>query len=178
MHTSNELAAALNRAKSVLERRPEMGLHDDASATAHWTGGTRVNTRHANGAQFETDLPAELGGTGDRVTPGWLFRAGLASCAATSIAMAAATEGIELTGLEVRADSRSDTRGMLGMAEADGHPVSCGPQEVRLRVRIAAPGVPSHRLRKLVEEACRRSPVPNAVTGSVPLLLHIDDVDG
>jgi uncharacterized OsmC-like protein len=60
-------------------------------------------------------MPSEVGGSGDQVTPGWLFRAGLASCAATRIAMAAAAEGIELATLEVRASSRSDTRGLLGM---------------------------------------------------------------
>jgi hypothetical protein len=34
------------------------------------------------------------------VTPGWLFRAGFASCAATCIAMGAAAQGIELASLE------------------------------------------------------------------------------
>ena len=74
-----------------------MGMHDDAPATARWRGGTRVVTSHANGIEIPTDMPGELGGSGDRVTPGWLFRAGLASCAATRIAMGAAAEGIELT---------------------------------------------------------------------------------
>ena len=72
-------------------------MHDDAPATARWQGGTpRRHVSHADGTQVPTDMPAELGGSGDQVTPGWLFRAGLASCAATSIVLAAAAEGIEL----------------------------------------------------------------------------------
>jgi len=72
-------------APSRLPARP--GLLPDRPATARWERGTRVVASHANGAQMATDMPNELGGTGDGVTPGWLFRAGLASCAATSIAL-------------------------------------------------------------------------------------------
>jgi hypothetical protein len=94
------VATALQRVETVFARRPDLALHDDAPAQARWESGTRIVASHANGTQFETDMPAEIGGTGDRVTPGWLFRAGLASCAVTSIAMAAAAEGIELSSLQ------------------------------------------------------------------------------
>ena len=84
-----DVATALERARTVLARKPAMGVHDDAPATARWGGGTRIEASHANGTRMETDMPAELGGSGDRVSPGWLFRAGIASCAATTIAMRA-----------------------------------------------------------------------------------------
>ena len=100
------IAAAMQRVESVLHRRPQAALHDDAPATARWQSGTRVVASHADGTQLVTDMPSELGGSGNQVTPGWLFRAGLASCAATRIAMGAAAAGIELTMLEVRASSR------------------------------------------------------------------------
>ncbi|MEJ7688909.1 MAG: hypothetical protein WKG52_19115, partial [Variovorax sp.] len=87
--TMQDIAAALQRVEAVLQRRPETGLHDDAPAAARWERGTRVVTHHASGAQMATDMPGELGGSGDQVTPGWLFRAGLASCAATSIVVSA-----------------------------------------------------------------------------------------
>ncbi|HUE09319.1 MAG TPA: hypothetical protein VMQ54_00200, partial [Steroidobacteraceae bacterium] len=108
---SQEIAAAMQRVESILTRRPEVGLHDDEPATARWQGGARVASSHANGTLLLTDMPTELGGTGDQVTPGWLFRAGLASCLATRIAMGAAAAGFELTLLEVLAGSRSDARG-------------------------------------------------------------------
>jgi organic hydroperoxide reductase OsmC/OhrA len=121
-----------------------------------------------------TDMPSELGGSGDQVTPGWLFRAGLASCLATRIAMGAATAGIELTLLEVLAGSRSDARGLFGMADGSGEPVGAGPRDVQLLVRIAAPGVSAEKLQTLVEESNRCSPISAAVRDVVPVALRIE----
>lgn len=169
-----DIAAALHRVRSVFQRRPEAGMHDDAPATARWVQGTRVVTRHAEGHTLATDMPAELGGSGDEVTPGWLFRAGLASCAATSIVLNAAAEGLVLSALEVRATSRSDARGLLGMADAAGTPVYAGPGDMTLHVQIAADGVTPERLRQLVEAALRQSPIPCAVNQATPLALQVE----
>jgi uncharacterized OsmC-like protein len=171
---AQDIATALRRVESVLRRRPNTGLQDDAPVTACWDGGTRVVASHANGTQLLTDLPRQLGGSGDRVTPGWLLRAGLASCAATSIAVAAAAEGIELKTLEVVASSRSDTRGLLGMADAEGEPVPAGPRDVQLLVRICAHGVSPERVRALVEDSHRCSPVSCAMQEAVPVALRIE----
>jgi uncharacterized OsmC-like protein len=171
------VADAMERVEIVLRRRPDMGLHDDSPATARWRGSTRIVTSHDNGSEFTTDMPGELGGTGDQVTPGWLMRAGLAACTATRIAMGAAAAGIELTRLELRASSRSDTRGMLGMTESDGTRISAGPQDVQLHVTIAARGVPAEKLRALVAESHRCSPVPCALQEETPVGLHIEIAD-
>ena len=69
-----------------------------------------------------------------------LFRAGNTSCAATSIAIAAASEGVELTALEVRVGSRSDARGLVGMSHANGTPIYAGLFDVELDVVVAANG--------------------------------------
>jgi len=172
--TSEHVAAAMGRVQAVLRRRPDMGLQDDAPATATWQGDTRVVVAHDNGTQVPTDMPTELGGTGDLVTPGWLFRAGLASCATASIALTAAAQGIDLDALEVRVSSRSDTRGQFGMADERGEPVCAGPRDVTMSVRIAARSVAPERLRVLVETGCRCSPIPNAVERATPLALRID----
>lgn len=174
--TTVDLAQALQRAQTALRRRPDMGLHDDAPATARWQHGTRTVASHANGMQMTTDMPAELGGSGDQVTPGWLFRAGLASCAATTIAMAAAAQKIDLTALEVRATSRSDTRGLLGMADERGDPARAAPTDVQLHVRIAAKDVAPARLRALVEDGYRCSPISAAVASALPIDVRIDVV--
>ncbi len=171
---AQDLATALQRVHAVLQRRPDTGLRDDAPATARWSGGTRVVASHANGAQVLTDMPAELGGTGDQVTPGWLFRAGFASCAATSIVMAAARESITLQTLELHASSRSDTRGLLGMADESGQPVDAMPFDVQLHVRIAADGVAPQRLHALAEQGIACSPIPRAVQHAAPITLHIE----
>jgi uncharacterized OsmC-like protein len=168
-----EIAAAMRRAQSVFERRPAAGPHDDAPATACWREGTRVLTRHGDGATIESDMPTELGGRGERPTPGWLFRASLAACTATRIAMSAAEHGIDLQVLEVVARSRSDARGLFGMRDADGVRVDAGPCDVRLDVRIAAAGVPDERLRELVAEAQRLSPVTRVAESATPVAVHV-----
>jgi uncharacterized OsmC-like protein len=169
-----DLAEALQRAERVYQRRPGTGKHADAPATARWRGNTRVVASHANGTQIESDLPTEFGGTGDRVTPGWLFRAGVASCAAASIVMTAAAEGVDLAQLEVEVSSRSDSRGMLGMKESNGELVYPGPCDCELAVRIAAAGVAPERLRALVAEGLRRSPIPNALQNATPIALRVE----
>ncbi len=169
-----EIATAMARVASVLKRKPELGPHQDDPAIARWQSGTRVVASHANGTEMATDMPREIGGNGDQVTPGWLFRAGLASCAATRIAMSAAAAGIALSTLEVRASSRSDTRGLLGMDGEDGSPVCAGPSDVQLHVSISASGVTPERLRELVEQSNRCAPIASAVQNAVQVALHID----
>lgn len=169
-----DIAMALDRAQSILALRPSAGLHDDADGTAIWAGGTRIVASHAAGRTVETDMPTELGGSGDQVSPGWLVRAGVASCAATCIAMTAARAGIALEALEVSVASRSDTRGVLGMAGEDGAAIPPGPKDLRMSVRIAAPGISEVRLRALVEEGRRLAPMSALIEGAAPMALHIE----
>lgn len=173
--TMKDIATALKRVESALKRRPPR-MHDDAPATARWQTGLRVTSSHANGTQVSTDMPIALGGSGDQVTPGWLLRAGLASCLATRIAMSAAAKGIELASLEVTASSRSDARGLFGMVEASGKPVGAGPRDVQLLVRISAPGVSVELLREFVEDSDRCSPVAAALRDQVSVAVRVDAV--
>jgi uncharacterized OsmC-like protein len=173
-----QIAASLERVASVLRRKPQAGVADDSAATARWDGGLRTSVRADNssdtGFSVATDMPTELGGEASAMTPGWLLRAGLASCSATRIAMAAAAEGITLQKLEVRATSRSDARGMLAVPELDGGAVPAGPLAMALHVHISAPGVPSARLRALVASTATCSPVTCAVERPVPVALHVE----
>ncbi|WP_371368231.1 OsmC family protein [Pseudomonas sp. QL9] len=174
---SEQLATALQRLQTVLERRPAYGRVLDEPAMARWQGAGRVSTRHANGTELHTDLPAELGGSGTQVSPGWLLRAALAGCVTTRIAMLAASAGIELDRLEVEAHSQSDLNGLLGLADENGQLPSAGPVTARVQVRIAASGVPAERLRQLVEQGQALSPVSGALAHHVPLSLDIQVAD-
>lgn len=169
-----DVAAAMRRVESILQRRPRTGMHEDAPATARWLGDLRVAASHANGAQVLTDMPAEVGGSGREVTPGWLLRAGLASCLATCIAMHAAARGITLRVLEVRATSRSDLRGVFGLPDAHGEPVGAGPIGMQVTVLIAAAGIAPEALERLVEQSHRCSPISAAVREAVPVSLAIE----
>jgi uncharacterized OsmC-like protein len=168
------IAAALHRVESILKRRPEAGLHGDAPAVARWEGGARVVSRHPNGASVTTDLPSELGGAGDAVTPGWLWRAALSSCLATRIVMAAAVDGIDLSSVEVQASSRSDVRGLLGMKDDSGVPLSPAPSDVQLHVRIRAPEVSHERLHALIAHSQACSPVQIAAGQALPIEVRVE----
>lgn len=177
MSAQRDVAEALERAVAVLTRRPDKGLHEDARATVAWQGGTRTAAFHENGLRMDTDMPTELGGSGSVVSPGWLFRAGIAACGVTVIAMVAASEGIELEALTVQIDSTSDTRGALGMKDPAGEPIYPGPAHMRIAVRIRAQGADAARLRGIVEEGLRRSPIQNAIMHPAPLSLVLDTGD-
>lgn len=171
---SQEIAASLERAQAVYERRPEAAVHDDASGVVRWDGGLRMVSTHASGKQAVTDMPPEFGGGGQEVSPGWLLRSGVAACTATSIAMRAAREGIELSRLEVRVSSRSDSRGMLGMNEPDGRQVDPGPLHLEMVVSLDAEGVPPARLRELVEQANGCAPMTGVVRNAYAMPLRIE----
>ena len=170
----HNVKVGVERAMAAFQRHPEVAVHANPPAVARWESGTRVVTHSGETMSVATDMPKELGGNSDQFTPGWLFRAGIASCAATSITLAAASEGINLTSLEVHVDSRSDARGLLGMSEPDGKPVYAGLFDVELRVNIAADGSNPMTLESLVTGCLSHSPVPCTLKTATPFALHVN----
>jgi uncharacterized OsmC-like protein len=165
---------ALRRMMSVFERRPSSAIHADSASTASWSGGLQTSVAHPNGTVFVTDMPAEFGGGGAHITPGWFMRAGAASCTATCIVMAAAQRGMRLTHLEVTVLSRSDARGNLGMCDEQGHLIDAVPADLEMRVRIAADGEDSQSLKHLVDSGLRFSSVARALEERLSISLHVD----
>ena len=172
--TLEQIAASMERVVAALRRKPHAGLHEDMPATSRWTGGLRTVARTPAGAEIVTDMPLAIGGDDSAPTPGWLLRTALASCAVTRIAMEAASRGIALHTLEAHATSRSDLRGLVGVAETDGRRVPAGPLAMDLYVRIGAPGVDAALLRALVESTPGCSPVTAALEMSMPVGLRIE----
>lgn len=168
------VSIAIDRVRATLRRRPSAGGGADAPAVAHWQGGTRVATRHPNGAEVVTDMSPELGGSGEHPSPGWLSRAALASCATTSIVFTAAAEGVALQTLEVRVDTWSDACGLFGLPAADGTPADPAPRDHVMAVRIAAPGTDAAALQALVARALACSPVPAALGRALPLAVRVE----
>lgn len=176
--SSSDLAQAMQRFEAALTRRPEFGLHDDAPAQATLLQGTMVRVQHPSGAQVVTDMPAEFAGTGALPTPGWHFRAGLTACAATSIAMLAATREVTLSQLAIRAESRSDSCGLFGLPAANGALAGAAPVQLRMTVEIASPHRSPTDLRALVDTALERSPIPSLVRRAMKVELVVDARQG
>jgi uncharacterized OsmC-like protein len=166
----SEIRESILNVRSALASKPDAGPAPDRPAVAVIEEGLRCRADAGDGWSVVTDMPAAVGGGAAAPTPGWLIRAALASCAATTIAMRAAELEIELAMLEVTAESETDMRGLL----ATGDGVQPGPVGARLRVRLAADGADEARLEELVEWADSHSPVGDCVRRAVPLELEID----
>lgn len=175
--TVETIATAMDRVSAALTRKPHAGLKDDLPATVRWAGGLRTVARTEAGTEVATDMPAAIGGDDSGPTPGWLLRAGVASCAVTRIAMEAAARGISLAMLEAHVTSRSDLRGLLRVPAPDGSAVPAGPLAMDLHVRIGAPGVDAERLRALVQATPGCSPLTCAVEQPLAVGLHIEVAD-
>lgn len=172
--SSDTLLDAQQRLERLVRQRPAVARIRDVPATALWEGGGRTCVLHPDGNMVYTDLPRELGGNGAQVSPGWLLRAALASCAVTRIAMLAAERGMQPERLEADVTSETDLHGLLGLCRADGQRVPPGPLAIHLRLRIRVPNVEDRAVRDLVEQAMGVSPVLGAMTEAVVVRLDID----
>jgi uncharacterized OsmC-like protein len=162
----NAIHSAIARAAEHLAAHPDDALCDDKPAIATLQSGLRCRAATPDGSvAVVSDMPAAVGGEGGGATPGWLLRAAMANCDATVIAMRAAQLGITLTTLQVTVGSRSDDRGLLGLADG----VPAGPLQVHVDVRIAASGATADELHALVRWAEAHSPVNDALCRAVPV---------
>jgi uncharacterized OsmC-like protein len=149
---------AIETASGYLRENPDAATGTDAAATAVREDGLRFRVEGPKG-DVTTDMSESVGGGATAPTPGWLLRAALASCDATTVAMEAARAGVELTDLKVSVESESDFRGVLGVDDS----VNPGPIAVRVRIELAAPHATADELRAIVQRAESHSPVRDAL---------------
>lgn len=168
---SSTLGQAIQNATSYLREHPDEARYTDSEAVATLKEGLRVVVSDPAGRTIETDMSTGIGGTDSAPSPGWLFRAALAACDATLIAMRAAMLGIELDHVEVTIDSESNDYGILGIDES----VPAGPLNVRTRVSVRAKNVDPEVIRELVDWASTHCPVCDAVKRSVPVSVELVD---
>jgi uncharacterized OsmC-like protein len=162
---------ALERAQRIFLERPAAARKAGATATAAWRNGLLCEITGPGSENAVTDMPEPMGGSGSGPSPGWLLRAGMASCAATSIAMRAAMLGIELKQLEVSVNNESDARGIVGIPNA---PTAF--DNMRMSIKIGANGVEEYRLRELATWAEAHSPVSCTLRDSPRVSLDISVV--
>ena len=154
---------AIDKTTRLIAEQPEKARAKNVPATARLIGGLRFEAKGPNGETAHTDMPPAMGGEASAPSPGWLFRAAIASCTATCIATKAARQGISLALLEVTVGSSGDNRGMLGLDEK----ISAGLNDITCRVKIGAEGVSPDKLRELAEWGDRHSPIA-CTTRSMP----------
>ena len=162
------IRTAIETASGYLAEHPEAAAGTDAAATAVREEGLRVRVEGPNG-DLISDMSKTVGGGATAPTPGWLLRAALASCDATTVAMEAARDGVELTDLKVSVESDSDFRGVLGVDDS----VNPGPVAVRVRIQLASGNADEDQLRDIVQRAESRSPVRDALERAVSMTTEI-----
>ena len=145
---------ALERAQRVFLEKPSAARKTNPMATAVWRDGLRCEVTGPGSESAVTDMPEPMGGKGGGPNPGWLLRAGMASCTATAMAMRAAMLGIELKSLEVSVQSELDARGLVGIPE-----VPSALDSIRMSIRVGANGMDATTLRELAAWGEAHSPV-------------------
>jgi uncharacterized OsmC-like protein len=165
----HHIGESIEGAVAYLSEHPDEARYTDSVATAVLEGGLRFRVTGAQGEDLTTDMPSAVGGGGVGLSPGWLFRASLASCAGSLIAMEAARAKIALTGLTVEVDSESDDRGILGMDPE----TPAGPLSVRIRVAASFDDADQAGAEAAIRRGSERCPVADAVRRSVDVVLEI-----
>jgi uncharacterized OsmC-like protein len=151
----SQVRTALEKLSQTIVDQPQKAKAKHAPATAILASGVKCRVTGPAGEQIETDMPAAMGGAAAGPNPGWFFRASLASCCATVIAMRAARLGVNLTTLQVTVESDGDHRGILGLDDR----ISAGMFSLRTRVQIGADNASPEQLAELVRWAEQHSPV-------------------
>lgn len=163
--SSEAIKAAVAGAVEYLSAHPAEARYTDEAVTAVWESGLKFSTRVGDETMV-TDMPASVGGGGSAPSPGAFFRAAIASCLGTLVALRAASESVEITALEVTIDSESDDRGILGADPS----VVAGPLSVRAVVRLET-DAPDERVGPILDWALAHCPVTEALGRVVPLNL-------
>lgn len=165
-----EIKDSINTAVRYLTEHPDEARYTDSSARATLGEALRVEVEGPGGERILTDMPKGIGGRAEEPSPGWLYRAAIASCVASTIGMEAAREGVALAELHVEVDSESDDRGILGMDEG----VPAGPLSTRVRIRARAARVDETRLQEILKRGAGRCPSYDATKRAVDVSLEIE----
>lgn len=163
-----DVKGSIEQAVAYLTEHPDEARYTDSVATAKLGDSLRVEVEGPAGERIVTDMTGGVGGQGEHPSPGWLFRAAMASCVASTVGMELARDGISPDEVEVVVDSESDDRGILGMEES----VPAGPLSMQIRIRVRAEGDPD-AVRQASERGAARCPVCDATKRAVEVSLEL-----
>lgn len=163
------ISEAVASASTHLAEHPDEARYRDSVARARLDDGLTVLVGDPQGLEIRTDMPRAVGGNDSAPSPGWLFRAAIASCVASLVGIRAAVLEIPLDAVEVEVDSESDDRGILGLDDA----IPAGPLSVRIVVTVRARGHAAAKLDELAHWAIDHCPSAEALRRAVPLEVEV-----
>ena len=167
----SQIGDAVARASAYLAEHPDEARYRDSVATATLGRNLRVDVTGPGGEKVSTDMPRGIGGEATVPSPGWLFRAATASCVASLIGIRAATLGLDLDpgDVEVRVDSESDDRGILGLDDD----IAAGALSMKVVVRISDGSVGHEAREAIARWALDHCPVADSAARPVPIELEV-----
>jgi len=163
-----EIASNLARARAYLRTLPAMAQFRDVPACATVEHDLVMRVTGPDG--LPDGMVAGIGDTAAVPSPGWFFRAALASQVAMFITMRSAETGAVLEGLEVVVNADSDDRGALGMDED----IPPGPLSMTVTVRFSSSNLDEETTREVIEWGIVHAPIHDAVTRAVPVAINIE----
>jgi uncharacterized OsmC-like protein len=163
------ISEAVASASSYLIEHPDEARYRDSVARARIDEGLAVLVGDPQGLEIRTDMPRAVGGGDSAPSPGWLFRAAIASCVASLIGIRAAVLEIPLDAVEVEVDSESDDRGILGLDDA----IPAGPLSVRILVTVRARGHAAAQLDELARWAVDHCPSAEGLRRAIPVEVDV-----
>jgi uncharacterized OsmC-like protein len=125
------------------------------AASGKWESGVKTNISVRNFPTFQTDEPAELGGTDSGPNPMEFVAAALNGCNGVMIPLIANEMNFSFSGIDFETSGIIDIRGLMGEKGVCPH-----FQKVRFRVNIQTEES-EERLHALQKEVERRCPVFN-----------------
>jgi len=152
---------AFERNQKAIKLRPSLAK-SKATTKVCLTDGTTCQVEHKHW-NFKVDIGKSEGGNDAGPGPGILERGALGSCLAIAYSQRAAILGIPITRLEIDVESEFDARGMLYLS--DDPP---GFESLRYKVYIESPA-PEEKIRDLIEEADKHSPVLDDFRRALPV---------
>lgn len=144
MAYEEHITVALERLAGVFRKRSATAF-DTSRSRAVLTKGFQVNVTEGDNTAV-MDMGEVMGGDGTGPTPGFFGRAGLISCIAMGIKMAAAVARVPLDSVIVEVEMDWDNRGMFGTDNAPPDPVS-----TRLIISVQSPA-PKATVQQIIEE--------------------------
>ena len=174
--STNHIKESVENVVNHYTENPDDARGPGAPVTAVMEEGLRCRVQRQDGTEIvTTDMSTGIGGGGSAPSPGLIFRAALASCDATFVALRAAQVGIKLTTLEVIVEGDPDDIGTLGFLGIDDS-IPAGELSLRLVFRIGAENANPERLRELVKWIEDHSPVGDSVSRAVPTKVKVEVV--
>lgn len=165
-----KIASSVSATQQALRGMADAAGPDEEAVAILEDTGLRSRITGPGDQKAFADGPTGIGGDASAPNPGWLFRAGVASCAAAVIGMRAGVKGVKLDHLEVRVNSRSDPRGVLEV----NNEIPIGFLDMSVHVKIRAAGVDPATLKEIAEWGIAHSPMNDACRRPVDYKLTTD----